>query len=202
MPVLFSPLLLGIFIKLYDDIVDMKLLDDPTVIHTLQSCIITFITMIGYQDFYISFTYFIIGIFCTGMDHPFWKSGQYVLFGLFLITIPFADHATLYGIGVTLSVLLSFMYGQYVEHLHFPEEYSWKKWASRVIFVFILFASLWIMGYFPLDESMLRIKKGLYFLLGYNLTSIIVQLYHLIKTMDMYECIRIIQCEIWNNSGK
>jgi hypothetical protein len=179
------PLLLGIAIKGYDDIVDMKLLDDPTIIHTLQSFIITLITIIGYQDVYIGLAYVIIGLCCTGMDHPFWRSGSYVLFVLFLTTLPFSEQATVYGTGITVSVLLSFMYGQYVEHLHFPEEYSWKKCLSRILFVIGLILALWSIYSVPEDKSVERIKTAMYFLLGYNLTSIMVQLYHLIKEVDL-----------------
>ncbi len=196
------PLLLGILIKVYDDIVDMKLSDNPTMIHTIQSCIITLITMVGYQDFYISLSYFIIGLFCTGMDHPFWRSGQYVLFVLFLIATPFSDHVTINGIGLTIAVLLSFMYGQYVEHLHFPEEYSWEKLLSRIMFVILLFFVLWFIYPYFHDGSIIRIEKALYFLIGYNLTSIIIQFYHLIQTLDIYQPIRIIQDEMGMKKSK
>jgi hypothetical protein len=144
------PILLGIIAKLYDDIIDMNMNVSPLVMETLKSVLILFFVLTSLNDFYFSFACFIIAIFNSGFDNPFWKSIIVVCGIVTIINLPYAGHNIFLKICLTILVIICILFIAYIEEKKFPEEISSKKIFSRIILV-IVFG---IIAFAPLMERL------------------------------------------------
>jgi hypothetical protein len=176
----------GILAKVYDDVLDQKILSNPKVVHTIQSLIILFLTLIGYQDFYFAYACLFVICLNSGFDHPFWNSFLPVMIVLFLTGAPYGgDRIPLKLVLATLAVL-TILFFAYLEELYYPEEYSWRKVVSRIIGsgvflgVGLVLSDIPYMPRFGIEP----IKKTCFIMVGYLITSIILQVYALLEDED------------------
>ncbi len=181
---LYYPIFFGVLSKLYDDILDMGLSKDTTVIHLLQSLIIVFLTLTSYRDFYFSFSFLFISMFCVGIDHPFWKSFLPVMILLFIASIPYREEVSFKNIGIAVAATITFLISAYMEDIYFPEEYSWKKLVARGLIASCCLLATYFVDIFIPSCGVESTKKVYYIVFGYFITSVFIQFYYLLTEAD------------------
>jgi hypothetical protein len=172
----------GILSKLYDDVVDQKIIQNPFLIHSIQSLIIMFLTLIGYQDYYFTFACLFVIRLNSGFDHPFWNSFLPVMVFLFLTALPYGGDRMHLKMLLAICGVLFILFIAYLEEYYFPEEYSWRKVVSRIIgSIVFLMAGLFIseVPYMP-QFGVEPVKKACFIMVGYLITSILLQIYALL----------------------
>lgn len=178
-----TALLLGGFIKVYDDVEDMKLIDYPVVHSSLQSIIVLLFTLTSYHDFYFSFACFILCLFQIGFDHPFWKSLIVITFAMLIFNIQqYGDNVILKLIATTCAIVL-FAFIAKIEERLFPEEYSKEKIVFRMILLLGLLVSVWLTYTYDIlpTFSIQPIYKTQAILIAYLFVSICIMIYQLYK---------------------
>jgi hypothetical protein len=176
----YYPICFGALSKVYDDILDMSISHDPIIIHLLQSFIIVFLTLTSYHDFYFSFSFLFISMFCVGIDHPFWKSFLPVMIILFIASLPYREDVSWTNIGIAIGATITFLISAYMEDVYFPEEYSWKKLFARGLIASCCLVATYFVDIFIPPCGVESTKKVYYIVFGYFLTSVIIQFYYLL----------------------
>lgn len=173
------PILLGALIKLYDDAIDMKLNDhtpfafSPVILQSLSSLIVLFITWIAMNDFYLSFACFILALFESGIDTPFWKSLIAVTGVLTVINLFNGEERNLLSIILTLLAVGGILLLASIETRLFPEEVSAKKIGVRFLFLIGFIIGACIFDFLPLPEySKMSLYKACMIMIGYLTISV------------------------------
>jgi len=175
--------LLGILTKVFDDVVDRGLPVEGIALHSLQTVIILLFTLVAYQDVYFSYACLIVVLLNSGFDHPFWNSFLPLTLLLFLLSLPW--RGSLFPVKLVLSTfgVLAILLVAYYEDKYFPEEYSLRKIASRVVATVVFLSGLWIIHHLPFPMprfSVAPIEKTIYIMSAYLMTSIAFQTYDLV----------------------
>jgi hypothetical protein len=165
------PILLGVLIKLYDDAIDMKLTSNEVILQSLSSLIVLFITWIAMNDFYLSFACFILALFESGIDTPFWKSLIAVTGVLTVINL--FNEPGIIPIILTLLTVGGILLLASIETTLFPEEVSAKKIGIRFLFLIAFIIGACIFDFLPLPEySKISLYKACMIMIGYLTTSV------------------------------
>jgi hypothetical protein len=171
------PLFSGIFLKLYDDIHDNNIEISSDQKELLKVLIVCFFTVWFMLDLGCSFLFVIISIACyflKQIDNEFWRA---------CMTIPFITTFTNYNkfqfIGLIdfierIGYILAFTFGIFVESNMFPEEFSINKLLFRLLIIILGIVVLHITQFF---SSRNFIYSMTYFVIGYNITSVLGNLY-------------------------
>ena len=147
-------------------------------------------TLVSYQDMYFSYACLVVVGLNSGFDHPFWKSFLPLTVLLCVINIPWRGDQFFLKLFLSTIGVLSILSIAYLEDLYFPEEYSIRKIVSRVLAIFIFLSGLVIIQLLPFPRfSHIPIQKTIYIMTGYLLTSIILQIYSLVKEMGGLEAV-------------
>lgn len=167
------PILLGALIKLYDDAIDMKLTSNQVLLQSLSSLIVLFITWIAMNDFYLSFACFILALFESGIDTPFWKSLIAVTGVLTVINFFNGEERSILSIGLTLLAVGGILLLASIETRIFPEEVSAKKIGVRFLFLIAFIIGACIFDFLPLPEySKMSLYKACMIMIGYLTISV------------------------------
>jgi hypothetical protein len=171
------PLFSGIFLKLYDDIHDNNIEISSEEKELLKVLIVCFFSVWFMLDLGCSFLFVIISIACyflKQIDNEFWRA---------CMLIPFITTFTNYNkfqfIGIIdfmerIGYILAFTGGIFVESNIFPEEFSISKLLFRLLISILAIVVLHITQFF---SSRNFIYSMTYFVIGYNMTSVIGNLY-------------------------
>jgi hypothetical protein len=126
-------LLLGISIKVYDDILDLGIQFPELGKEFLKAFMIFCFTLLAFNDFLFSLTVFLAFLgnsLSGGIDDPFWIAFA----GIALLMTFFSISKPEYILN-SLAFFVMFMTGIMLEPKFFPEETSTRKSWSRVIFI-------------------------------------------------------------------
>lgn len=172
---------LGICIKLYDDIIDLKLNINNIILESIKHFIILFTVLLSYNDFPLAFGLLVLLLVNPGIDTDYWKGFLPIL--LFLCIISYRDSINILG---PILLLIPFCIIAYIEDKLFVKEISIYKLIAR-IFGFI--ALLFILPYninnyleisFPyLFNNTKFTEIMLYSVQGCFIVSILTQIYYL-----------------------
>lgn len=182
---LFLSLLNGILIKLLDDFLDMKIVENTLVIQSIKTAIISITSLISYNDVIyglISVIALLQSYTTNGVDNEYWKTLAIgPLLGIILSYNQFFTSFSWIQIGLFLYVISVFILSDYFDTKYLIDEVSYSKLYVRCgIFIFLL------IHYF---SNVFRETKGVntfvMSIIGYEITSCLVQVYMLfIKPKD------------------
>lgn len=176
------PAFMGILIKIYDDIEDLKMDISPVIMESLKSLMIVFIVLTIQKDFYLALPCFIFSLCNDGFNTPFWKSLIPVSGLMTIITFPSMDDGILYKILLTLFAIGGIIIGSMFEDRMFSEEVSIEKWTSRVIILLGLGVTLVVpyMDWFMIPEfSRNALYQSTIIVFSYVLCSLVIMGYFL-----------------------
>ena len=179
-------LLSGIIFKIYDDVVDMKLVEqDSFYLELIKVALVCFITLIAIEDLYISLIFLCIGLHCVYIkttDTLFWKACVMIPI-ITTIILLFTESCImtndmLMNIGIIIVIVIC----NYIENEAYPENKSKFKTLSRIIcnggYIFLLCLVHYqlCVNDIPITDHMTTlIYCGSIFALGYNITNIAIQ---------------------------
>jgi hypothetical protein len=178
-------LLSGIIFKTYDDVVDMKLIEDSFYLELIKVALVCFITLIAIEDIYISLIFVCVSLHCVYIkttDTPFWRACVIIPIITTIIILCtqscMISNDTLMNVGIIILIVIC----NYIENEAYPENKSDFKTLSRLIcnggYIYLLYLvhyQLCVNG-IPITEHMTTlIYCGSIFALGYNITNIAIQ---------------------------
>lgn len=184
------PFFMGVSMKVYDDITDMKLSNNTLIIEflkTFQTFAIIFSTI---SDFNFGVVFFIINAFAFLADKDAYLSDPYYasvisLFPLLLIYSYSTRHSeNLMSILYVLCFIVFFS----VEPFIIREEYSELKLFIRFITSCVVFSGLFISKIFGVSDSCLKFGVTC---LGYIMVSTGFQFYMLSNNNDLSKTISL-----------
>lgn len=174
-------ILLGICIKLYDDIIDLKLNINNIILESIKHFIILFTVLLSYNDFPLSVGLLLLIILNPGIDTDYWKGFLPIL--LFLCIISYKSSINILG---PILLLIPFCIIAYIEDKLFIKEISIYKLIARLFgFVTLLFILPYnINNYLEVSFPLLFNNTNfteimLYSVQGCFMVSIVTQLYYL-----------------------
>ncbi len=127
--------LFGASVKIYDDITDLKLIDNKIIIETLKSLNIFFLTLIGQNDFIFSLYILITSLLTNGFDEEHWKSIIIISVILSIISFKIPENY-LFPLFIFVILTLLALY----EEKKQPEDVSKNKLIVRgCLFLLLLF---------------------------------------------------------------
>ena len=167
--------LLGIFVKLFDDIIDMQILIDPYYINLLKYLIICISTLICINDYnfgIITVLSLIISNYNDPFDNIFWVN--YLIISIIILII-FNNHFSKINHIMLFCIFLiqiSFIY----EVNEFPENFSYYKQESRKYGIIFLSISFIFLEYYNLiaKYNLHFFKKFIIFVNSYFIISLII----------------------------
>ncbi len=169
--------LFGVSVKIYDDITDLKLIDNKLVIESLKSLNILFLTLAGQSDFIFSLYILITSLLTNGFDEEHWKSIIIISSLLCIISFKLPENIILPILFFILSTLL-LLY----EDKKQPEEVSKNKLFTRIAVLLgciIIYISP-LLGFLEsIFGSIHYLSKIIMLFCGMMLISIITQSYML-----------------------
>ena len=175
----YIPIILGSIIKIYDDSIDLKWNVTPVIHQSMSSLIVVLFTWIAVNDFYLAFACFILTLFDSGIDAPFWKSLVAVTGVITLLNISSAGDNMFPHILLTLLALSGILIFTWVEARIFPEEVSMKKIGVRLLSIIVFGFCATSIATLPFPEfSKLSIRKACLILVGYLITSVGTMTYY------------------------
>lgn len=173
----------GICVKLYDDIVDLKLNINNIIVESIKHFIIVFVVLLSYNDFPVAITPLISLIINQGIDTDYWKGFLPILILLCIISYKNSNSINISG---PLLLLIPFSIFAYIEDKLFVKEISIYKLIARLFgFIVLLFVlpyniDSYLENSFPSLFSNTHFTEiMLYSVQGYFLVSILTQLYFL-----------------------
>jgi uncharacterized membrane protein YsdA (DUF1294 family) len=86
----------------------------------------------------MALAFFVVSLFNSGFDNPFWKSTTPVMALITLINLPHAGENAIYKIILCLLVVGGILLGAMVEERIFTEEVSHEKFVSRILVVGVI----------------------------------------------------------------
>lgn len=170
-----SALVTGIFVKLYDDIVDNNVISNSsTIMYTLKALLIIFLTILVMNDIYAAFIFTITSLVCLYLgdaDNNFWRFLALIPMLALIINYKQVPELVKQNIGYKIILLVIGLLFLFLEPKVFPEEKSTKKTIFRIGLVIVAILCLYINTY-PDFQFIIPIN---YFLLGYFSTNLVFQ---------------------------
>jgi hypothetical protein len=178
-----SSILLGVFMKIYDDFTDLKITEYPLLID-ISKIVIIITTYFLIDESYILgiivFISLIVSYRCKGVDNTFWES--YMYFAGFLCIAYFNKIGSLFDYSKKFRLLFLFFLpvGIYFESTIITEEKSTIKTISRILLILICTCSIFYMEYFDFvkDDGIEFVIYLVVFCNFYFLTNIIIHYFH------------------------
>jgi len=127
---MYQEALLGILVKLCDDIFDKNISVSPLVQETLKAFLVLFLVLVSSGDFYFASGVFFLLAVNPKTDTSFWKALIPVSFVLM-----FLNYRNESRFGIFFMYLLLIASLLYIEDKSFPEEVSTNKSLSRVLLI-------------------------------------------------------------------
>lgn len=170
---------LGVLTKVFDDIVDQKWVIADDVVYTLQNAILLLYVLVSVGDVYFTYGCLFVILLNGGFDHPFWRSLFPVTAVLFLTAVASAWSSSesewlLFRLLLSTAGVMGVLGVAYMEELAFPEEASQRKMVARGVTVLLMVAMLLLPSFLP-AFSVVPIKKTLWIMIGYLVTSVGIQ---------------------------
>ena len=168
---MYQEALLGILIKLCDDVFDKTISVSPVVEETLKALLVVFFVLVSSGDFYFASGVFFLLIVNPTTDTAFWKAMIPVAGALMAMNYANESH---FGIFVAVLALVGVIL--HIEDRSFPDEVSTEKILFRVTLVGILMVVL-MNGYIKLvvPEYLDRtITKATTLGMMYLVTSVVI----------------------------
>jgi hypothetical protein len=162
--------LTGIFCKLYDDAIDLKIYKDgDTIPEILKVCITCFTTLMASSNIFASIFVLIISFVelgCASADTPYWKMGIFIPITttiLHLLSLPIFQYSStfisIHIIAIVVCILVIFL-----EKKMFSEEMSFNKINNRAICAIMSLYSIYAyydsISYFPIIPIILGWVSG------------------------------------------
>uniref|UniRef100_A0A6C0KZ27 Uncharacterized protein n=1 Tax=viral metagenome TaxID=1070528 RepID=A0A6C0KZ27_9ZZZZ len=174
---LYYSLFLGIFIKLYDDFVDLKLNINTYLIFIIKICIFLLTFLCIFNDSILGIIVMLsllVSNFCKKFDDNFW---YYYLYFIIFLCILLYKKIIIYNFDLIKIIFILFIpVSIYFEEFGFPEESSEFKYESRAYSIIMNSLLLIILETFNLIEKyeLNFFVNLLIFVNSYFLTSIII----------------------------
>ncbi len=175
--------LLGICIKLYDDIIDLKLNINNIILESIKHLIILFTVLLSYNDFPLAISLLLLLLINPGIDTDYWKGFLPLLIILCIISYKSSNSINILG---PIILLIPFCIIAYIEDKLFIKEISIYKLIARLFgFIVLLFVlpyniDSYLENLFPsLFSNTHFTSTMLYSVQGCFLVSILTQLYFL-----------------------
>jgi len=130
---MYQEALLGVLIKLCDDVFDKRITVSPVVEETLKALVVLFLVLLSSGDFYFASGVFFLLAVNPKTDTSFWKAMIPVSFVLMVM-----NYRNEYRFGIFFVYLLLIASVLYIEDRSFPEEVSTNKSLSRVLVIGLL----------------------------------------------------------------
>jgi hypothetical protein len=141
---MYQEALLGVLLKLCDDVFDKTISVSPVVEETLKALLVVFFVLVSAGDFYFASGVFFLLLANPKTDTAFWKAMIPVAGVLMVLNYANESHFGIFLAGLALVAAIV-----YTEDRSFPEEVSTKKILFRVTLVGILIVML-MNGYIKL----------------------------------------------------
>ncbi len=152
--------LTGIFCKLYDDAIDLKIYTDgDTITEILKVCLTCFTTLMCASNIFASIFILILSfveLYHASADTPYWKMGIFIPITttlLHLISLPISQYSSTF-IMTNIVVIVICLLAVMLEKKMFPEEHSFNKINNRIICAVASFYSIYkhynSYSYFPI----------------------------------------------------
>lgn len=182
----FIALLSGIIFKIYDDVVDMKLIEkDSFYLELIKVLLVCFITLICIEDLYISLIFLCVGLHCVYIkttDTPFWKACVTIPIITTIILLCTRSCTISSDMITNIGIIVFIVICNYIENEAYPENKSKFKTLSRMIcnigYIYLLYLvhyNLYVND-IPVNDYMTTlIYCGSIFAFGYNMTNIGIQ---------------------------
>jgi hypothetical protein len=176
-------ILLGILVKIFDEINDLEIKIDELYIEIIKAVIIFLFIILGYNDFSFSLSFFVVFLasyLAGGIDTSFWKAVTFILGLLSIYSIsPLENLLWRIPSMLIMPVLV------YAEAKMYPEEQSLNKIINRIA-TSAFFGCIFIPRVNNFLESLIGDiqfgEKQVLSVIGYYSVSICVQLYNLYIT--------------------
>jgi hypothetical protein len=167
--------LLGINTKVYDDLVDNSITDNPTILESLKGIEWILLTLLSYNDFNFTFVNFLANLLNFLANNEAWnepyEKSVLILYPIFLII----SFHTIKSINIfSIGYILCFISVMFLEPFIISEKNGYEKLISRSVLSLLLFIGIIISPYFDISPSILKFS---YNALGYGLTSVLFQMY-------------------------
>lgn len=166
--------LFGISIKIYDEIIDLKLTDNHLIIEVFKSINIMLFTLLAYNDFSTSFFVLMLSLFTNGVDDNHWRTFTIISFILCILFFKIPDN--IYHL--SLLIIISIIILNY-EDKTISEEISYNKLISRIFVLILFLLSLYAhnMAVYTYNiESYLGDTRYIVKMLGLGIGSMIVSI--------------------------
>ena len=134
---MYQEALLGVLIKLCDDVFDKTISVSPVLEETLKALLVVFLVLVSSGDFYFATGVFTLLVLNPKTDTAFWKAMIPVSGALMVMNYANESHFGIFVAGLALVAVIL-----HVEDTTFPEEVSTKKILFRVTLVGILLVML------------------------------------------------------------
>jgi hypothetical protein len=162
--------LTGIFCKLYDDAIDLKIYKDgDTIPEIIKVCITCFTTLMASSNIFASIFILILSfveLACASADTPYWKMGILIPITttiLHCITLPILQYSSIFII-INIIAIIVCLLAVYFEKKMFSEEMSINKINNRTICVITSIYSIYAyynsFSYFPIIPIILSWVSG------------------------------------------
>lgn len=133
--------LTGIFCKLYDDAIDLKIYKDgDTITEIIKVCITCFTTLMCASNIFASIFILILAfveLYCASADTPYWKMGIFIPMTttlLHFISLPILQYSSTFII-INIFAIVICLLAVVLEKKMFPEEHSFNKINNRILCV-------------------------------------------------------------------
>lgn len=130
---MYQEALLGVLLKLCDDVFDKRITVSPVVEETLKALVVVFLVLLSSGDFYFASGVFFLLAVNPKTDTSFWKAMIPVSFVLMVM-----NYRNEYRFGIFFVYMLLIASVLYIEDRSFPEEVSTNKSLSRVLVIGLL----------------------------------------------------------------
>ena len=178
-------LLSGIIFKIYDDVVDMKLIEESFYLELIKVTLVCLITLIAIEDIYISLIFLCVGLHCVYIkttDTPFWKACIMIPIITSIILLFTQSFTISNDMLINICIITLIVICNYIENEAYPENKSKFKTLSRLIcnggYIYLLYLVHYqlCVNDIPITENMTTlIYCGSIFALGYNITNVAIQ---------------------------
>lgn len=175
--------LLGILVKIFDEINDLGINVDEVYIEIIKGLIIFLFAILGYNDFSFSLSFFVVFLasyLAGGIDTSFWKAVTFMLGLLSIYSISPLEHLIW-----RIPAMLIMPVLVYLEAKMYPEEQSFNKIINR-IGTSVFFGSIFIPQINKFLKSLIGDiqfgEKQVLSVIGYYSVSICTQIYNLYIT--------------------
>jgi hypothetical protein len=178
-----SSILLGVFMKIFDDFIDLKITGFNLLLD-ISKIVMIITTYFLIDEYYILsiiiFISLITSYYCKGFDNTFWHA--YMYFVGFLCLAYYNKIGTLVDYTQPFQILcLIFMpISIYFDEVMYTEEKSRRKTISRLLFIIGITFMILFLEYYDFVKDF-RLEFVIYLLIfcnGYFVTNIIIQLFH------------------------